>query len=152
MKPNETKRSGFSTVIVTVFFLACFLAMILFGTSVYRDIAGGHKDNTRRRSVLSYLLTVSRMNESDIHVGDGKYGTMLVIEDGDTGYVMRIYQYEGQLVEDYGKPDGPLYPDAADRIAETDRFEITEVKEDLLHIHTSEGSVFLHTGGKGGAQ
>ena len=152
MKSDETKRSGLSTVIVTVFFLGCFLAMILFGTGIYRDIAGGHQENSLRRSVLSYLLTISRINGSDITVSQGKYGTMLVIADGDTGYAVRIYQYDGRLVEDYGKPEGPLYPDAADRIAKTDRFEISEVKEDLLHVQTSEGSVYLHTGGKGGAQ
>lgn len=152
MKWNEKKKFAWNAVLVTVFFLGCFLVLILFATGVYRAIADGHESNNRKRALLSYLLTVSRVNESDITEREGKYGEMLVISDGDTGYAVRIYMYEGHLVEDYEKPAGPLYPDAADPIAETDVFEITAVSDDLFAVKTSAGTVFLHTDAKGGAQ
>ena len=69
---------------------------------------------------------------------------MLVIADGDTGFGTRIYLHDGSLVEDYGRLDGQLYPDAAAVIGETDVFEIVPLKADLLRITTASGTVYIH--------
>lgn len=150
MKQEGTNRSGISMIVITVFFLGCFLTLILFGTGIYRSVADAHSHSSSRRALLSYLLTVSRVNESDIRTEDGEFGTMLVIADGDTGYAVRIYAADGHLLEDYGKLGGKLYPDAASAIAETDVFEVQTVRPGLLEVTTSEGTVFLHTGQEGG--
>ena len=46
----------------------------------------------------------------------------------------------------------PVVPDAADRIAETDRFEIEELQDNLLEVTTSQGTVYLHIGKRGAAE
>ena len=136
--------SGLFIIGITAFFLGCFMLLIVFGAGVYRNVVKMQDSTNSLRSLSSYLLTVSKVGESGISVEEGEYGKMLVIEDGDTGYGNRIYVYEGELLEDFGKIDGKLYPDAAIRIAETDVFRIEELEDDLLRITTSAGSVYVH--------
>lgn len=149
MKQERRTWSGMSTIAITVFFLVCFLSLILFGTNIYRGVAESHTGNNNRRAVLSYLLTISRTNEADVKAEEGAYGDMLVIADGDTGYSTRIYQYEGSLVEDYGRSGGELYPSDASRIADNSMFEIEEISDDLLMITTDKGIVYIHVRGGG---
>lgn len=143
MKKKES-YSGLFIIGITAFFLGCFMLLIVFGVGVYRNVVEMQNQTNELRSLSSYLLTVSKVGETGISVEEGAYGKMLVIEDGDTGYGNRIYVYEGELLEDFGKINGKLYPDAAIRIAETDVFTIEEMENDLLKITTSAGSVYIH--------
>lgn len=143
MKKKES-YSGLFIIGITAFFLGCFMLLIVFGVGVYRNVVEMQNQTNSLRSLSSYLLTVSKVGETGISVEEGAYGKMLVIEDGDTGYGNRIYVYEGELLEDFGKIGGKLYPDAAIRIAETEIFTIEELKNDLLKITTSAGSVYIH--------
>ncbi|MBQ1306813.1 MAG: DUF4860 domain-containing protein [Erysipelotrichaceae bacterium] len=143
MKKKES-YSGLFIIGITAFFLGCFMLLIVFGVGVYRNVVEMQNQTNSLRSLSSYLLTVSKVGETGISVEEGAYGKMLVIEDGDTGYGNRIYVYEGELLEDFGKIGGKLYPDAAIRIAETEVFTIEELKNDLLKITTSAGSVYIH--------
>ncbi|MBQ2659035.1 MAG: DUF4860 domain-containing protein [Erysipelotrichaceae bacterium] len=143
MKKKES-YSGLFIIGITAFFLGCFMLLIVFGVGVYRNVVEMQNQTNELRSLSSYLLTVSKVGEAGISVEEGAYGKMLVIEDGDTGYGNRIYVYEGELLEDFGKINGKLYPDAAIKIAETDVFTIEELENDLLKITTSAGSVYIH--------
>ena len=143
MKKKES-YSGLFIIGITAFFLGCFMLLIVFGVGVYRNVVEMQNRTNDLRSLSSYLLTVSKVGETGISVEEGAYGKMLVIEDGDTGYGNRIYVYEGELLEDFGKISGKLYPDAAIRIAKTDVFTIEELENDLLKITTSAGSVYIH--------
>ena len=143
MKKKES-YSGLFIIGITAFFLGCFMLLIVFGVGVYRNVVEMQNQTNSLRSLSSYLLTVSKVGETGISVEEGAYGKMLVIEDGDTGYGNRIYVYEGELLEDFGKIGGKLYPDAAIRIAETEIFTIEELKNDLLKITTSAGSVYIY--------
>ena len=143
MKKKES-YSGLFIIGITAFFLGCFMLLIVFGVGVYRNVVEMQNQTNSLRSLSSYLLTVSKVGETGISVEEGAYGKMQVIEDGDTGYGNRIYVYEGELLEDFGKIGGKLYPDAAIRIAETEVFTIEELKNDLLKITTSAGSVYIH--------
>ncbi len=145
MKKEKGTASGFYIILITAFFLGCFLLLVLFGTNIYRNIAGRQAANNDQRAILSYLLTTTKMNETEITAGtDGQYGTILTVEDAGTGYGNRIYVYDGYLVEDYGKVDGALMPDYAIRIGETSTFEIDEINDSLMKVSTDEGSVFVH--------
>ena len=143
MKQKES-YSGLFIIGITAFFLGCFMLLIVFGVGVYRNVVEMQNSTNDLRSLSSYLLTVSKVGETGISVEEGAYGKMLVIEEGDTGYGNRIYVYEGELLEDFGKINGKLYPDAAIRIAETDIFTIEELENKLLKITTSAGSVYIH--------
>ena len=141
---KKTSYSGIYIIALTTFFLGCFLLLVLFGTRSYRQVALRQSANNQHRALLSYLQTVTRSSETEIAVGEGEYGTMLTVADGDTGFGTRIYIYEGELVEDYGKLSSALMPKGATHIAETKSFEIEEVRDDLLQITTDEGSVYIH--------
>ena len=150
MKEKKGTGSGIYIIALTAFFLGCFLLLVLFGTNIYRNIAGRQAGNNEQRAILSYLLTTTKMSELEIREGnDAQYGEMLIVEDPGTGYANRIYIYDGYLVEDYGKTDGTLFPDSATQIGQTSSFEIQMLKEDLMKIRTDEGSVFIHTGSSG---
>ena len=150
MKENKGTSSGIYIIAITAFFLGCFLLLVLFGTNIYRNIAGRQAANNDQRAILSYLLTTTKMNETRItERQDDKFGELLVVEDAGTGYGNRIYVNEGYLVEDYGKVEGPLMPDYAIRIGETDTLEIEKVNEKLMKVTTDEGSVFIHLRAQG---
>ncbi len=144
-KKEKGQASGIYIIAITAFFLGCFLLLVLFGTNIYRGIAGRQAANNDQRAILSYLLTTTKMNETEItKKTDGQYGELLVVEDTGTGYGNRIYVADGYLVEDYGKVDGALMPDYAIRIGETATFEIEEINAGLMKVSTDEGSVFIH--------
>ena len=66
----------------------------------------------------------------------------MTIADGDSGYALRIYQWEGQLLEDYGPADGPLQPEDAQVLGETALFEIQE-RDGLAYVVTDGGEAPL---------
>ena len=150
MKDKKGNNSGIYIIVLTAFFLGCFLLLVIFGTKTYRNIADRKDANNEQRAILSYLLTTTKMSETEISAGqDAAYGKYLLVEDPGTGYGNRIYLFDGYLVEDYGKTDGKLYPDAATRIGRTELFEVNEISDGLLKINTDEGSVFIHIGTAG---
>ena len=152
MKEKKGTGSGIYIIAITAFFLGCFLMLVLFGTNIYRNIAGRQAVNNSHRAVLSYLLTVTRMDETSIYSADDpEFGQMLVVEETGSGYANRIYVSEGYLVEDFGKTDSRLRPEYATPIGETDLFEIEEKDSDLLKINTDQGSVFIHINSRGEA-
>ena len=145
MSEKKTRNSGIYIIAITAFFLGCFLLLVIFGTGLYSNIAGRQSANNQERTVLAYLLTVTKMNEADISIEkDETYGNVLIVEDTGTGYGNRIYISEGYLVEDYGRVDGALMPDYATRIGETSLFETEKISETLLKLETDQGDVFVH--------
>ena len=145
MKRNKGTYSGLLIIGITAFFLGCFFLLLMFGTGAYRKIVNMETEVNQTRALSSYLLTVSKMGEADISVShDSEVGSMLMIEDRDTGYGNRIYLYEGYLIEDYGEIGGRLFPDAGIKIAPSGMFEIRELDDDLLRIETSAGIVYIH--------
>ncbi len=145
MTEKKTRGSGIYIIAITAFFLGCFLLLVIFGTGIYSSIAGRQSANNQERTVLAYLLTVTKMNEADISVvEDENYGNVLIVEDTGTGYGNRIYISEGYLVEDYGRVDGALMPDYATRIGESAQFEAEKISGTLLKLITDQGNVFVH--------
>ena len=58
--------------------MGCFLLLVIFGTGIYSNIAGRQSANNQERTVLAYLLTVTKMNEADISIEkDENYGNIL---------------------------------------------------------------------------
>lgn len=146
MAEKEKTGSGLYILLIMAFFLGCFLLLVIFGTGIYRSIASRQSENNRERTVLAYLLTVTKMNETDIHTAeDPEYGTILIVEDAGSGYGNRIYVKDGYLVEDYGKVSGKLMPDYATKIGATSVFVIENSADNILKLSTDAGSVFVHS-------
>ncbi len=145
MNDMNQKESGkeLSLMIMMAFFIVSFLLLVMFGTGVYRNISVSEEESSLSRTLSSYLHTASKMNEARIshEVREGR--TVLVVEDGTSGYGKRIYMNEGHLVEEFARLNDDLHVDSAMKIAETDVFEIEEVSETLLKVVTSDGNVYI---------
>lgn len=147
MNKRRADYSHLMSIVIVAFFLGCFLLLIVFGTDIYRHVADSANNNSERRILSSYLLTVAKSNENAISTSKTDDGSnLLIIEDGESGYGNRIYLYDGYLVEDFGQVDGPLSPKAAIRIALNSVFEIQRVNDELLLLRTDDGAVYIHTG------
>ena len=150
---NQRKGSplGLYTIGIAALFLAGFLLLVVFGARSYQSTVTGQNENMKSRSLLSYLATtVHGYDTGDaVTVEDSEHGPLLVIADGNTGYALRIYRYEGALVEDYAVQTAPLAPERAQVIGSTDIFEIEQLSDSLFRIATDEGSVLLHIRSKG---
>ena len=69
--------------------------------------------------------------------------TVLAIADGGSGYGFRIYQYQGVLLEEYGRMGDELYPEDAQVIGETAVFQVEEVAERTYAVTTDGGRVLF---------
>ena len=145
MKQSDRSPLGFYTIGIAALFLAGFFLLVLFGAQTYRNAARSQDTNYQTRSLLSYLSTCVRANDTSgsEHVQNSAYGQVLVVADGDSGYALRIYRFEGYLVEDFAAIDAALAPENAQVIGETEVFEIMTQAEGLLSVKTDAGRVLL---------
>ena len=145
MKRKGSSTTGFFTMGVACLFLAVFFLTVIFGARTYRDIVREQAENNRTRTLLSYFSTCMRNHDTAgavrIYEEDGR--TVLSIADGDSGYGLRLYQYEGCLVEDYGQLEAALNPAAAQVIGETENFWVEKADENTYTVTTDEGKVLL---------
>ena len=105
----------------------------------------------RSRALLSYFSTTVKGYDTAgaVSVRDSDYGQVLVIEDGGSGYGLRIYQYQGSLVEDYASLASALSPEEAQVIGETATFALCFQRDDLLSSETDVGNVLRHLRSEG---
>ena len=114
------------------------------GAATTADAAGttGNTDNTEAD------LDNDGVNAEDTHAGSGTAaGQMLVLDDGDTGFVTRIYLADGQLIEEYRNASTKPDPTQGRVIGNTSTFAIDAVADDLLRVTTDEGQVLVYIGG-----
>ena len=152
-KRTSQSLQGLYTIAIAMVFLAGFLLLVIFGAVSYQSTSGSQQDNNHVRALLSYLVTSSKTNDAgSLSVMQDELGDVLVISDGDTGYGLRIYCYEGNLVEDYNALDKPLYPKEANVIAANETFSVSYKNERLIEVTTDEGTVLLNVRVKEAAQ
>ena len=154
MKRGERSPLGLYTIGIAALFLAGFFLLVVFGAQSYRDTVAEQDGNGTTRTLLSYLSTCVRANDTAgaVSVRDSEYGPVLVVADGETGYAFRLYRTEDGLVEDFAAADAALRPEEAELIGATDTFEITELSDGLLAVYTDAGRVLLRLrSGEGGA-
>ena len=145
MKSSQRSPLGYYTIGIAALFLAGFFLLVLFGAQIYRGAVRSQADNYQTRSLDSYLSTCARACDSSgsIQVQTSPYGQVLVLADGDSGYALRIYPYQGSLVEDYAALDAPLSPESAQVIGETATFVIDPLADGLLAVTTDAGRVLV---------
>jgi len=153
VKNRERSPLAFYTIGIAALFLAGFFLLVVFGAQTYRNTVAGQTGNNQTRGLISYLSTCVKGGDTagGVYVEETLYGQVLVIADGDSGYGLRIYQNEGNLLEDYAALDAPLAVDHAQVIGQTSVFEIQGDPSELLMVTTDAGKVLLHTrSGEGG--
>lgn len=152
MKQGERSPLGLYTIGIAALFLAGFFLLVVFGAQSYRNTVAGQDGNDETRALLSYLATVFRANDTAgaVSVEEGEYGQTLIVADGDTGYALHIYRYEGSLVEEYAALSSPLSPEGAQIIAPTEKFELRWLSDKVLAAETDAGRVLLCARAEGG--
>ncbi len=150
MKREHGSMLGLYTIGIAALFLAGFFLLVIFGAYGYRNIVSGQNANMRGRAILSYLSTTVRGYDrrGGVQLSDSEYGTVLSIADG-SGYVMRVYRYEGELVEEYVAEGSDFTPDSAQHIGATDVFKVRD-EGGLLIFETDAGRVLVDLRTAGG--
>lgn len=153
MKQTEHSPLGFYTIGIAALFLAGFFLLVVFGAKSYRNTVGGQEENMRTRALLSYLATTVHANDAyaAVRINEGPEGQVLVVPDSESDYALRIYLYEGNLVEDFAAEGSPLAPESAQVIGKTASFFVEERDKRVLFISTDVGHILLHLRSEGGA-
>ena len=154
MRQSDHSPLGLYTIGIAALFLAGFLLLVVFGAQSYQKTVAAQNDNMTSRAVLSYLETTLKGHDTinAVHTAEYATGTVLIIREGDTGYAIRIYGYEGNLVEDFAKESAALHPEDAEIIGPTETFSVEEISGDVLRIRTDAGKVIWRSRTKGGGE
>lgn len=143
MKQQEKSPLGLYTIGIAALFLGGFMLLVVFGAITYQNTVSYQETNNRTRALLSYFVTSVQSN-GKVTVKEGDNGQELVIADGNTGYGMHIYQYEGNLLEEYKEIHADLNPVNANVIGKTGLFQIEKIEDDALRIYTDAGNIIIH--------
>ena len=146
MKKGQTPSLGLYTIGIAALFLAGFFLLVIFGAGSYRNTVSGQEANMQSRALLGYLSTTVKAYDAagGVTVAETEAGQTLILLDGDTGYALRIYRHDGNLVEDYAPAGSALNTDAAEIIGATESFTVETPAPDLLSVRTDAGHVLLH--------
>ncbi|MBQ2678470.1 MAG: DUF4860 domain-containing protein [Firmicutes bacterium] len=147
---NGKSSTGFYTMGILALFMAGFLLIVIFGANIYKGTVETQDANNNTRAILSCISSFSKSQDPG-HIkvaSDNKLGAVLIVEDGDTGYAQKVYEYKGNLVQEYSKEDSALFPEEARVIGKTDTFTIEEKAAGMIAVDTDAGQVLIHTGEK----
>ena len=153
---REASSRTFTVALMAVFFVA-LMAGREAGVSIYRSVAGIQSSANDMR--LESGLLANSVHVADaanaIEVGAGPEGDALVlVERLESGtYETRIYQYQGNIVQEYAIAGRDYSPDRAQVLASSTTFEFS-YEDNLLTVKTDQGSfdVALRSKQGGGTQ
>lgn len=130
---------------VAALFLTGILLLVVFGAKSYRDVVDRQYGSMDERGLTAYIAASVKANDSRgaLSVESSDYGQVLVVTDGETGYALRYYRYDGHLVEDFARAGEPLAPEEAQRIAPTEVFSVGQKAPGLLSMTTDAGRTLL---------
>ena len=145
MKQNGKNPTLFLSVGLAALFLLGFLLLVAFGARSYRDAVDSQYANMDARALGAYLAASVKANDSRnaLRAEESAYGQVLVVKDESSGWALRYYRYEGQLVEDFALDEAPLEPEEAQKIGSTERFSIEFGDGGLVTVTTDAGRTLL---------
>ena len=126
-------------------FLLGFLLLVAFGAKSYRDVVDSQYGNMDARALGAYLAASVKANDSRgaLRVEETAYGQVLVVTDRESGWALRYYRFDGQLVEDFARAVAPLAPEEAQPLGPTERFSVDCGGEGLVTVITDAGRTLL---------
>ena len=153
MKHEGRNPLGLYTIGIAALFLAGFFLLVVFGAQSYRNTVADQEQNDGTRAQLAYLAAAVKGCDAAgaVHLVEKDDGQMLVLEDGESGYALRIYRLGDRLLEDYGQADSALNPEEAQTIGQTSVFAVDTPAAGLLRVTTDAGQVLLHLRSGGAA-
>ena len=153
MRQTDKSPLGFYTIGIAALFLAGFFLLVVFGAQSYRNTVALQERNDGTRAQLAYLAAAVKGYDAAgaVHIVEEENGQILVLDDGESGYALRIYRLENRLLEDYGPAGSELNPEQAQTIGQTSVFVVETPAAGLLRVTTDEGQVLLHLRSGGAA-
>ena len=151
---NGRTSTGFYTMGIVALFMVGFLLIVIFGANIYKGTVDTQNSNNNTRAILSCISSFSKSQDPG-HirvVTDDKLGSVLVVEDGDTGYSQKVYGYKGKLVQEYSRTESSPAPDTAQTIGTTKTFDIEKKSKNVIAVDTDAGQVLIHMGDKEAAR
>ena len=143
-KVDQTKRGSgrtFTMILMAVFFILLMIGLAA-GVTIYRGVATQHERTNNLHMQSGLLVNTVRMNDATdmVALGAGPEGDALVlVERLDSGtYETRIYQYEGDIVQEYAISGRPYKPENAVKLVTSDVFEFS-YEDGVLSIMTDQG-------------
>ncbi len=142
-QPKKRKVSSIFQVLLFLVVIALLLATLVAGTHVYQVVSQQRQADNEQRVGVSLIANSVRMTDAidSVGVGQGPEGQALVLTERlDTGnYETRIYEYQGNIVEEYAKAGTAYTPAKASQLAENEYFSFS-YSDGLLTVNTDEGS------------
>ena len=147
---ERSKTVGKKTVgthLFTILLLAVFFVVLMIGlaagAAMYEAVANNQLDTNGARMQAGLLASSVRANDSanSIGTGQGPEGRALVLTDSnETGsYELRIYLYQGQIVQEYSVAGSEYTPARAQPLLASSSFDF-EQYGNLLVIRTDQGA------------
>ncbi len=146
MRKNAPQIIGFYTIGAASILFAVFFLLVISGANAYRSIVAVQEKNNRDRILLSYVLANVNAGDAEdaVRVYEVDKAPVVSVEEENSGYGIRIYQYGGKLVGDYGKLDQALNPENALAIGETETFFVENLGNGTYRVTTDAGNAFFH--------
>jgi len=145
-KQKEGPGAGFALALFALL-LGCILALVVLGGGLYERLARSQQENGAARTAAGYLTTRVRAadREGAVRLEEGPQGPVLMLAEApeEGGYELRIYLYEGWLVEDYAPAGSAFAPEQAQLVAQSSRFEPEFAAPGLLRIETGQGDALI---------
>ena len=132
----------FTVALLVVFFIV-LMTGLASGVAMYQAVANNQIDTNNARMQAGLIASNIHANDSmnSIGTGEGPEGRALVLTDtvGESSYEMRIYLYEGNIVQEYSVAGAEYTPARAQPLIASTSFDF-EQYGNLLVIHTDQGA------------
>lgn len=146
-RSKTPENRGRATRVFTVALLAVFFIVLMTGlaagVSMYQAVANNQIDTNRARMQAGLLASNVHANDAFNAIGtnQGPEGRALILSetvDSET-YEMRIYLYQGNIVQEYSLAGSEFTPARAQPLIESSTFDF-EQHGNLLIIKTDQGA------------
>ena len=133
---------AFMIILLAVFFVVLMTGLAA-GVAMYQAVANNQIDTNQARMQAGLLASNVRANDTAMALGtgEGPEGRSLVLCEtyGSDSYEMRIYLYQGQIVQEYSVAGSEYTPARAQPLIESTTFDF-ELHGNLLVLHTDQGA------------
>ena len=139
---TNRQRSFFETIVFLLLSVLLLVA-IVSGVGSYAAVSDAYQAQADQRVGLNLIASNVRASDAPAGVvrGTGPEGDALVLVDkqDDMTYETRIYQYQGNIVEEYAIAGTDYTPAKAQVLVSSQAFSF-KVKDGLLTITTDQGT------------
>lgn len=144
-KVSDKKASGtlYFTIALLVVFFIVLMTGLAAGVAMYQAVANNQIDTSNARMQAGLLASNVHANDAanSIGTGEGPEGRALVLTNrvDNNAYEMRIYLYQGQIVQEYSVAGSAYTPARAQPLIASTTFDF-EQYGNLLVIKTDQGA------------